>query len=155
MIKNFEIVKKQLRELAGVINSFKSEAVQLRIIELIFGIIPEEEVQDNDNTKKTIPKPMKTKRKKKASSKSKGKSTKSKKKPLTTGVGAKATLTKLAEADFFSKPKTINDIIEHCSTNLALKFKANEFSGKLARMVRKRELTRKKNKDKKYEYTKV
>jgi len=33
MIKNFEEIKKQLNELSTVINSFKSEAVQLRIIE--------------------------------------------------------------------------------------------------------------------------
>lgn len=43
MIKNFEIVKKQLSELAGIVNSFKSEAVQLRIVELIFGIMPEDD----------------------------------------------------------------------------------------------------------------
>ncbi|MES1172570.1 MAG: hypothetical protein ABUL77_04985, partial [Bacteroidota bacterium] len=36
MIKNFEETKLQLAELATVLNSFKSEAVQLRIIELVF-----------------------------------------------------------------------------------------------------------------------
>ena len=36
MIKNFDVIKEQLKELAGVINSFKSEAVQLRLIELVF-----------------------------------------------------------------------------------------------------------------------
>lgn len=35
MIKNFDETKRQLAELATVLNSFKSEAVQLRIIELV------------------------------------------------------------------------------------------------------------------------
>jgi hypothetical protein len=36
MIKNFAGLRQQLEELSTVINSFKSEAVQLRIVELIF-----------------------------------------------------------------------------------------------------------------------
>lgn len=36
MIKNFEELKKQLAELADVLNTFKSEAVQVRLLELIF-----------------------------------------------------------------------------------------------------------------------
>jgi len=155
MIKNFETVKKQLRELAGVVNSFKSEAVQLRIVELIFGIMPEEEIQDDVTPKESTVKPKKNRHKKKASPKPNDNSLKPKKKPATAGTGAVATLNELATTTFFAKPKTINDIIEHCSTNHARKFRANEFSGKLARMVRNKELTRKKNKDNQYEYTKA
>ena len=36
MIKNFDKVKTQLEELSDAINKFKSEAVQLKILELIF-----------------------------------------------------------------------------------------------------------------------
>ena len=36
MIRNFEQVKKQLAELSGVVNNFKSEQVQLKIVDLIF-----------------------------------------------------------------------------------------------------------------------
>ena len=43
MIKNFEEVKKQLKELSQIINSFQSEAVQLRLIHLIFGAIEAED----------------------------------------------------------------------------------------------------------------
>jgi hypothetical protein len=70
------------------------------------------------------------------------------------GAGAVATLTQLLAGNFFDKPRTINDIIEHCKHNLARTFKPNEFSGKLARMVRNGALTRKKNADKQYEYKK-
>ncbi len=37
MISNFEDMKKQLSELSEVINKFKSEAVQLRLIEIVLG----------------------------------------------------------------------------------------------------------------------
>ena len=37
MISNFDEVKKQLSELSEVINKFKSEAVQLRIVEIVLG----------------------------------------------------------------------------------------------------------------------
>lgn len=36
MFKDFETTKAHLTELAEIINKFKSEAVQLRLVELIF-----------------------------------------------------------------------------------------------------------------------
>ena len=152
MIENFGTLKKELRELAGVINAFKSEAVQLRIVELILGA---SEIQEDQilTTETVSQKP--TRKKKEAKPKSADVSMKKGKKTVSAGTGAVATLSRLAEGDFFSKPKTINDIIKHCSTHHARKFKANEFSGKLARMVRNSQLTRKKNADKQYEYSKA
>jgi hypothetical protein len=35
-MKNFDQIKDQLKELAEIVNGFKSEAVQLRIVELVF-----------------------------------------------------------------------------------------------------------------------
>ena len=46
MIKNFEEIKEQLRELSEIVNSFTSEAVQLRIVELVFG--------ENINSEKVV-----------------------------------------------------------------------------------------------------
>jgi len=153
MIQNFDNVKKQLGELAGLINSFKSEAVQLRIIELIFGGSFEARHDDERDgeavgLKKKSPR-RKTKRKARGAKKGGAK-----RKP-SSGTGAAATLNQLAEGDFFNTPRTINDIIQHCKENLARGFKANEFSGKLARMVRSGELTRQKNADNQYEYKKA
>ena len=34
-MKNVDSLKKELRELASIVNLFKSEAVQLRVIELV------------------------------------------------------------------------------------------------------------------------
>jgi hypothetical protein len=154
MIKDFDYIKKQLAELAEVINSFKSEAVQLRIVELFLAGTSEKE-QPHDlaqaqQSNKVKPKP----RKRKAKSSSEQPSAEKRKKSLG-GTGAVAILTQLAATDFFDTPKTINDILEHCKHNLARTFKANEFSGKLARMVRSNQLKREKNADNQYEYKKV
>jgi len=53
MIKNFDEIKQQLGELATIINAFKSEAVQLRIVELILRsgadpavLKPDEEIEE-------------------------------------------------------------------------------------------------------------
>ncbi len=148
MIKNFEEIKDQLKDLSEVVNSFKSEAVQLRIVELVFGFEPDVEESDDD-----LPAPKKRKVKKKKAVKKKDGSKPAKKsanKP--SGQGAVATLIKLVEEDFFKKPKSIGDIVEHCDHNLARKFKANEFSGKLGRLVREGDLTRTKNAENQYEY---
>jgi len=151
MIQDFGTVKAQLAELAGVINSFKSEAVQLKIIELVLGRTADvpDEVSVEKEGGKTARKPAKRREPAKAASGTK------KKRKTTGGTGATATLSQLAEGDFFKTARTINDIIEHCRHNLALTFKANEFSGKLARMVRNNDLTREKNTDNQYEYTKA
>ncbi len=149
MIKNFDDIKKQLKELAEVVNGFKSEAVQLRIIDLVFGY--------EGNTEEEIPVVSQTKKrstkKKKASKTAKKTAKKSGNRP--SGQGAIATLTNLVDGSFFNKPKTIANIIEHCDHNLARKFKANEFSGKLSRLVRDGGLMRSKNKDGQYEYIKA
>jgi hypothetical protein len=149
MFDNLEKMKKQLSELAGVINLFKSEAVQLKIVELILGDItePEEKIAEGDK-----PRLLKTAQKKKFAQK-KENDPKSLHKKKTSG-GAVATLTELLAGEFFKQPRTINDIIEHCKHKKARNFKANEFSGTLARLVRDSKLTRNKNKNKQYEYKK-
>lgn len=151
MIENFENVKRQLAELSSIINSFKSEAVQLRIIELILGTPAKKKGQsaeeDINSTRK------RQKRRRKPALKKEGEGEPIKKK-ATAGTGAYATINQLATTDFFETPKTIGDIIQHCDTNLARRFKPNQLSGKLARMVRDQELKREKNVDGQYEYKK-
>lgn len=151
MIEKFVSMKKQLSELATVLNGFKSEAVQLRILDLVLGKKSAEDIadqQEDDNTARRV-RARRVPKTKKADGVAPGK-----RKKAPAGTGAPATLTQLLSGNFFDRPRTINDIIEHCKHNLARTFKANEFSGKLARMVRNGQLTRKKNADKQYEYKK-
>lgn len=160
MISNFDEVKKQLFELSEVINKFKSEAVQLRIIEIVLGDDSSQE-QAEDAQVNTNHATTKPRRRKLTRSKSNNKTDtsatgeKTTKKSRSSGQGAPATLTDLVDGNFFNTPKTISDIISHCDENLARRFKANEFSGKLARLTRDGTLSRKKNSDGQYEYTKA
>lgn len=154
MLKDFDALKSQLAELADIINKFKSEAVQLRIVELV---LQGRTVAKADET--GDPRTVDTsKRRKKRPSLRKGIQSEaadaaSSKKKAVGGSGAHATLTKVYTEGFFKSARTINDILKHCETNLARRIKANEISGKLARMVRSGELTRVKNSDGQYEYT--
>jgi hypothetical protein len=62
------------------------------------------------------------------------------------------TLETLVVDGFFKTPKTIGQIVEHCDTSLAMKYKQSDFSGPLMRLVREKRLIRKKNTDGQYEY---
>ena len=159
MISNFDEVKIQLSELSEVINKFKSEAVQLRIVEIVLG--------DGRLSKRVVEDPevapiqrQKSRRRKSNVSKSapstdsNANTDKVTKRNRPSGQGAVAILTELAEGDYFSKPKTISDIVSHCEKRMARRFKPNEFSGKLGRLTRDRVLDREKNSDNQYEYTK-
>jgi hypothetical protein len=150
MIKNFEGIKSQLKELSEIVNSFKSEAVQLRIVELVFGFEPEEEEKPYGEGKPIVKKRKAVKIRPAQKDGTNSVPKKAGNKP--SGQGAVATLGKLVEEGFFRQPKSIGDIVEHCDHNLARKFKANEFSGKLGRLVRDNSLTRTKNSESQYEY---
>jgi len=155
MIGNFEILKKQLIELAKVVNSFKSEAVQLKVTELVLtGQVvqtPVEEettgVEGATGSQKGIKKTKKkAKKAKKAKKTSKRRSSK---------VGPATILTELIDDGYFKQAHKIGDIIEHVAHNKARKFKANDLSSPLTRFVRDGRLKRNKNKDGQYEYKKT
>jgi hypothetical protein len=156
MIKNFEEVRNQLKELADVVNSFKSEAVQLRIVDLVFNL-PKQSDEDNNNTQiqGAVKHPSKRTKVRSKTKTSVSNDEGQKKKPMASGHGPTSTLTKLTEGDFFNKPQSMKSIIEHCEINLARKIKQNDISGKLARMVRDGILKRAKNSDGQYEYNKA
>ena len=157
MIKNFDEIKKQLQELSAVINSFKSEAVQLRLIELVFKAVQEAPSGDKEDVEEKLtgkriksPSGRRSTRSKPASSE------KPTAKPRVSGrPGGKATLARLYDEGFFKKAKTIKQLVEHCELNLALKYPQSDFSGALARYVRNGKLKRTKNADKQYEYSQV
>jgi len=151
MMDKLEGMKKQLSELATVLNQFKSETVQLRILDLVL-----EGGMSGDKVDR--PEEGRAGSRRRRAPRTKVKALKNpapgKRRRASPGTGAPATLTQLLSGSFFDKARTINDVIEHCKHNLARTFRANEFSGKLGRMVRNGELTRKKNARKQYEYKK-
>jgi hypothetical protein len=151
MIKHFEDMKAQLSELAAVLNEFKSETVQMRILEWVLG---DASVDDEPKERPTPDASRRIRTPKAQKAKVREGESPAKRKKAPAGAGAPATLTQLLSSNFFDETRTINDIIEHCKHNLARTFKANEFSGKLGRLVRSGELTREKNAEKQYEYKK-
>ena len=139
MFENFEKTKEQLTELAEIINRFKSEAVQLKLLEILLGKAhaqaSKEERADERPTRRR-------RRRGKASQDEAVEKVEGKKRRSgASGTGAVATLLKTYEEGFFSQPRTIGDICAHCETHHARRVKPNEISGKLGRMVRERQLS--------------
>jgi len=152
-IEDIEGKKKQLAELATVLNSFKSEAVQLRLLDHLLGDGQVDGDQHSQSGKSKLSSHRRRKQPKASDAKGEG-SSNAIKKQSAPGNGPNATVTQLLAGEFFNKPRSIGDIVEHCKHNLARSFKANEISGKLAQLVRTRQLTRAKNTDNQYEYKK-
>ncbi len=152
MMQKLVDMKAQLGELATILNAFKSEAVQLRILEVVLG---------KQSADKQFDSPVdtehngKTKTRHRRTTKKAGAEASTKPKKSSSGTGAVATLAQLLSAAYFDKPRMITDIIKHCKDKLGLTFKQSNFSGPLLRMVRNGELTREKNADNsQYEYKK-
>lgn len=149
MIKDFETVKNQLKELSEVINSFKSETVQLKIIEMLFKGVKiqdneDEEESENEQDEDTEVRTPRKRAKKKA--KEKGQEDKEKKSGSTKGrPGPTKTIETLVTEGFFKSKKTIGDIVQHCNDSLALTYKSTDISGKLMKLVRDKKLKREKN----------
>jgi hypothetical protein len=136
MIKNFDEIRKQLDELAPVINSFKSEAVQLRVVELILRGVESDEGESDSET--SVPSPaVRRPNGRRPSKKAPGGDADGPNRSKGTGrPGGLGMLNQLVASGFFKKAKTIGEIVTHCETNLAVKYKQSDFSGPLIRLVR-------------------
>ncbi len=152
-MKNFDRIKGQMTELSTIVNAFKSEAVQLRVIELIFGddLLEDEEAKDKPTIAARI-KARGRKPRKAVLAKGNTDSQGHQRPTRNPGRGGRAILAKLYQEGFFKKPRTIREIVDHADTNLATKLKQSDFSGSLARYVRDGKLTRSKNAENQYEY---
>lgn len=151
MLKDFDAVKGQLKELAEVVNAFKSEAVQLRIVELVLGAS-----QSEDGAPESRPAPNGGRRRPARRSPAKaenGNESGERKAARRGGRGAKATLGRAFDEGYFKKPHTLGELVQHTETNMASKFKQSDFSGSLARYVRDGKLKRAKNGEGQYEYS--
>ena len=144
-------LKQRLKELADVINAFKSESVQLKVLEfLLTG--RKSELEDNAHERQRQSRrrksPKKTEEKRDAGTKAGGKA-----KRAAAGRGSFALVSSLVDEGFFKTARTIRSIIDHCGTHKGHHFEANEVSPALLRLLRNETLTRKKNKDNQYEYS--
>ena len=153
MIKDFDVMKQQLRDLAGVLNDFKSEAVQLRVVEFFFqqmGIESQDiEVRkggaDEKQKKHVI---IKTK----SGMKDKEKKVRAKRVSKGGRPGPGAIMSQLIAEGFFKKPKLVQDIITHCQSKSGYSYKTSELSVGLVRAVRNKALQRRTNAQNQFEY---
>lgn len=150
MIPDFDSLKKQLRELASVVNEFKSEAVQLRVIDLVLGAPTADQ---DDGVPNEVQPPSHAPKRKRRTKKSRGSEAKGKSSIRSGKPGGAAMLTRLLDDGYFAKPKTIKSIVEHCDSKFGFKYPQSAFSGPLVRAVRDDKLKRLKNKDGQYEYS--
>ncbi len=147
--------QRRLKSFAETVNAFKSEAVQIRVIDALLGELGMESSAAAD----TELKPRKARTKKtKATQSGSEKSGKPKEQSKSTrknssSPGAYATISQLLDADFFKSGKTIGAIVDHCRTSRGHHYKASECSPPLLRLLRDEKLQRKKNKEGQYEYT--
>ncbi|EKF43376.1 hypothetical protein NA8A_05073 [Nitratireductor indicus C115] len=147
MIKDFDMLKQQLAELAEAVNKFESEAVQLRVVELVLEKAPRKDIGFSEESfSHYVAAPdlsglMRNGRLRKT-------------KPSESARGAVAALNDLIESDFFSEPRTIGDIVSHCEEARGAQYKSNAFSGPLSRHARSGVLAREKNADGNFVYYK-
>jgi hypothetical protein len=153
MIKNFEEVKRQLAEFSEVVNKFKSEAVQLRIVELVFKGATVSGDEDSLGNAEPDALRKRTKKRRAAAGDSSQATGDSKKKRSAVGTGPKATLEQFIEEGFFNQKRTIGAVVDHCKIK-ARNFKNNELSGPLGRLVRDNKLSRTTSAENQYEYIK-
>jgi len=161
-MNDLDELQKRLKAIAEVVNAFKSESVQLRVVEVLLGQLG---VSISTPTTPLLSRPTQAKRRRStkktpnasAETKAESKADEQKRKPLrnASSPGAFATINQLLTGGFFKNPQTISAIVSHCSTSRGHHYKANECSPGLLRLLREGKLTRKKNKDGQYEYTKA
>jgi len=136
MSKHIEKLKKQLTEISEVVNSFKSEAVQLKIIDRLLDVLVEFDKTDAEGTELFN---------KKGHKRDEGDNypfAQGRKKP-----GATKILNQLLSTDFFSTPRSISSIATYCKDNFDSDFKTSELSGILLKLANENKLKRERSND--------
>ena len=154
---NLDDLQKKLKAIADTVNTFKSEAVQLRVVDVLLEQLGADTAPMVPSASQDKQRRKSRRRPEKASAPSaQGKAKTPRKAPRGSGSpGAYASINELLGEGFFKTPKTIGSIVDHCASARGHHYKANECSPALLRLLRDKKLKRQKNKDGQYEYTQV
>ena len=147
MNKHIEKLKKQLVEISEVVNSFKSEAVQVRVVDRLLDAIIEIEKAEIDGYESY------SKKNHKLRTDEDGEFVldKGAKKP-----GATKILNQLLSTNFFDQPHSISSIAVYCKDNFDSEFKTSELSGILLKLANENKLRRERSNDNnRFEYVKA
>lgn len=144
MSKHTDKLKRQLLEISEVVNSFQSEAVQLRIVDKLLDSMIENDRNENegyDNLGKRVHRTENGEEVNYAPAK---------KKP-----GATKILYQLLNSDFFAEARSISSIAEYCREHFNTDFKTSELSGILLKLSNENKLIRQRSHDNnRFEYIK-
>lgn len=145
MNKQTEKFKKQLLEISEVVNAFKSEAVQVKIIERFFTILTDFDKGDNYENSNNISQQAHGRsdrlgRDQEGNYTSTRQAARIDRKP-----GATRILQQLILSDFFDTPRTISDITMHCKSEYKAYFQTSELSGILLKLIKEHKLQRQRN----------
>ena len=145
--QQIEELKKQLSEIAEVVNSFQSEAVQVRVVDrLLDGIIESEKVDSEDSEG------LDAENRKSGSNEFKNRQSA----PTRKKLGATKVLNQLLSSDFFKTPHSISAIAEYCREKFDSNFKTSELSGILLKLAKENKLKRERsNENNRFEYVGV
>jgi hypothetical protein len=147
MSKHIEKLKKQLVELSEVVNSFKSEAVQVRVVDRLLDILIELEKAEGDGAETFIKKGYKQR----GNDEGNYSSVRGTKKP-----GATKVLNQLLSTDFFDTVRSISAIANYCKDNFDSDFKTSELSGILLKLANENKLKRERsNENNRFEYVRA
>ncbi len=139
MMKDFNQTAEQLKVLAKILNEFKSEAVQVKLVEMLLqgGIeVSPKPVIKAEPVAKKPGRPPKVKTES---------SPKTTRKRSTTRPGPSVILKKLIENNFFTDNRTIGDVVDYCMKMYNYEYKSTDLSGTLAKLAKDGVLKREKN----------
>ncbi len=131
-MKRSEWQKKEYLKLAEVVNAYKSESVQLMLIDRLLPIIDRDFMQGEEKSHKEakpdIPNIIVT---------PSGNIQK---------IGPTRAIKQIINSDFFNQPKTIGEIVNHCQLIFEGNFETNNVSGNLLKLTNEKKLQRVKDK---------
>jgi hypothetical protein len=147
MSKHIEKLKKQLLEISEVVNSFKSEAVQVKVVDRLLDAMLELEKADGDGIEVF----SKRSYKQRGGDEGSYPAARGAKKP-----GATKILNQLLSSDFFNIPHSISSIADYCKDNFDSDFKTSELSGILLKLANEHKLRRERSiENNRFEYVRA
>ena len=149
-------LKKELGHLAGLLNQFKSETVQVKLLDrflsgvgsVVQPVVAAVSAPFAAPKRRGRPPGSGKKSAVKATAAAAGRPGRRKRSKM----GATGALHKLIESGFFKAHRSIAEVTNACKSKLGLDIAVTNLSGPLMRFVSEKKLVRAKNKDDKYEY---
>lgn len=147
MSKHIEKLKKQLLEISEVVNSFRSEAVQVKVVDRLLDAMIESEKGESEGADAFNRRVRRTRQ----IDDDENTALNGRKKP-----GATKVLNQLLLTDYFNSSHSISEIADYCKESYDSDFKTSELSGILLKLAKENKLKRERSNDNnRFEYVKA